>query len=127
MALKIAKYYEMTQRLLTPANMSWADLKIFEEQWNALMEKKEVTTPLVPKLAKGLHLPKWLESFKMYCRNIIGTHGVPICYIMRPNVAVSMPAPPLEIDQPYSEEYGSLENELIEQAPHTHVLYKSDN
>ena len=38
-----------------------------------------------------------------------------------------MPAPPLEIDQPYSEEYGSLENELIEQAPHTHVLYKSDN
>ena len=103
----------MTQHPLTPANMSWAILKNFEEQWNALMEKKEGTAAPVPNLAKGLHPPKWLEYFKIHCGNIIGTCGVPIYYIMRPNVAGAMPAPPLEIDQPYSEEHGNLEDELI--------------
>ena len=32
-ALKITKYYKMTQHPLTPANMSWAILKNFEKQW----------------------------------------------------------------------------------------------
>ena len=31
-ALVISKYYEMTQRPLTPANMSWVILKNFKEQ-----------------------------------------------------------------------------------------------
>ena len=103
----------MTQHLLTPANTSWAVLKNFEEQRNALTEKKEGTAPPVPKLMKGLHPPKWLKSFKIHCRNIIGACGVSIYYIMRPNVVVAMLVPPLAIDQSYSEKYGSLEDELI--------------
>ena len=91
------------------------------------MEKKEGTAPSVPKLAKGLHPPKWLESFKMHCRNIIGALGMLIYYIMIPNVVVAMTAPPLTIDQPCSKEHGSLEDELIAQSSHTHALYKSDN
>ena len=82
-ALKMAKYYEMTSRTMTPANMSWIVLKIFEEQWIALMEKKDATSPPVPKLTKGLTAPKWLDSFKMHCKNIIGARGVPIFYVMR--------------------------------------------
>ena len=57
-ALKIEKYYKMTQYHLTPVNMSWAILKNFEEQWNKLIKKKEGAAPPVPKLAEGLHLPK---------------------------------------------------------------------
>ena len=63
----------------------------------------------------------------MYNRNIIDAHGVPLFCAMIPGVVVTMPAPPLVIDQPYSEEHGSLEDELITQASHAHALYKSDN
>jgi len=126
-ALKISKYYEMTSRTMTPANMSWIVLKNFEEQWNALMEKKDATTLLVPKLTEGLTAPKWLDYFKMHCKNIIGARGVPIFYVMRSKVMVAMPPPPLVIDQLYSEQHGSLEDELIARASHTHALYKSDN
>ena len=33
----------------------------------------------------------------------------------------------MAIDHPYSEQHGSLEDELIARASHTHALYKSDN
>ena len=46
---------------------------------------------------------------------------------MIPKVAVAAPAPPFAIDQPYSEEHGGLEDELIAQAFHSHALFKFDN
>ena len=62
--------------------MSLVILKNFEEQWNALIEKKDSLALLIPKLMKRFPIPKWLESSKMYNRNIIGAHGVPffLCY-----------------------------------------------
>ena len=46
---------------------------------------------------------------------------------MIPKVVVAMPAPPLVIDQSYSNEHWSLEDELIARASHTHILFKSDS
>ena len=90
------------------------------------MEKKDTTAPLIPKLTKGLTTPKWLDSFKMHCKNMIGARDVPVFYMMRSEVVVAMPPPPLAIGQPYSEEHGSFEDELIARASHTHALYRSD-
>ena len=57
-ARKVAKYYEMIHRDLAPANMIWIVLKIFEEHWGALVENKDSDDPIVPKLAKGVSVPK---------------------------------------------------------------------
>ena len=52
--LKIAKYYELTLRPLTPSNMSWAITKNFEKQLNVLMDNNDSLAPSVSKLMKGL-------------------------------------------------------------------------
>ena len=62
----------------------------------------------------------------MHTRNIICVRGVPIFYVMRPEVAVDVLAPSLAIDQLYSEEHGSLKDELNAQTSHSHALFKSD-
>ena len=67
-ARKAEKYYEMIHRDLTPANMSWSFLKIFEEQWDALVERKDSNDTIVPKLTNGISVPKCLESFYLYLR-----------------------------------------------------------
>ena len=56
-----AKYYEMIHRDMIPVNMSWSVLKSFEEQWDAIVERKDSDYPIVPKLTKGISVPKWLE------------------------------------------------------------------
>ena len=37
---KAAKYYEIIHSDMTPSNMSWNVLKRFEEQWDAIVERK---------------------------------------------------------------------------------------
>ena len=37
---KAAKYYNIIHSDMTPSNMSWSVLKSFEEQWDALVERK---------------------------------------------------------------------------------------
>ena len=53
-ARKAAKYYETIHRDLTPANIKWSVLKIFEEKCYALVEKKYIDDPIVPKITKGI-------------------------------------------------------------------------
>ena len=58
--LKAANYYENIHCDLTPSNMIWIVLKIFEEKWDALVERKDKNDPIVPNLTKGISVPKWL-------------------------------------------------------------------
>ena len=57
------KYYDMIHRDMTPANMSWIFLKIFEEKLDALVESEYRDDTIVTNLDKGISVPKWLESF----------------------------------------------------------------
>jgi hypothetical protein len=48
-------------------------------------------------------------------------------YVIRPDVAVPGVEPTLANGQPYSEEHGSVEAEMIARASHAHALYRDDN
>ena len=48
-------------------------------------------------------------------------------YVIRKHIEPLNPPPPLQLNRPYSEEHGSLRNELIERASHTHVNFNEDN
>ena len=126
-ALDVAKYYEMTSRDLCPTNMLWNVLKNFEVQHKALKEKKEKNPPEVPRYSKNMGVPKWVESFKIHLRAIIGVQGVPLAYVIREIDMVAVIPPPLAIDQPHSEEHGTVEDELIARTSHSHPLYMNDN
>ena len=71
-AQKAAKYYEMIHCDLTLANTSWSVLKIFEEQWDELVERRDIYDIIIPKLAKGISVTKWLESVYLYLRTVVG-------------------------------------------------------
>ena len=126
-ALLAVKYYAETSRPLDSVSMTWATLRNFEIEHSALLERKDDTEGPVPKLDKNLAVPKWLESMKIHLMSVIGKRGIPLYYVVRPESGVAVAPPPLLPDQAYSEEHGSVENELIARASHTHALWKNDN
>ena len=114
MALDVAKDYEMTARDLCPTNMLWKVLKNLEVQHNVLKEKKEKTPPEVPRYSKNMGVPKWVESFKIHLSAIVGVQGVPLAYVIPERDTVDLVPPPLAVNQPHSEEHGTVMSPLYE-------------
>ena len=79
----------------------------------------------MPKLEKG-SIIKWIESFKLRCSNVVGVKNCPIVYVIDEREA-NTPRPALATDQPHSEEYGSVESELVKLLSWDHPLFKNDN
>jgi hypothetical protein len=77
---------------------------------------------------KGMSILKYLDSFKLHCRSIIGVRNIPLEYIIRGySDLTGIALPPLLQDEPHSAEYGSIEAELIYLTPHNHSLFRCDN
>ena len=127
-ATKLIKFYDAIGRNLTAANLQWTPtMRNFEEQWKALENKKEEGDPETPVISKSLPIIKWTEAFKDHLDRCIGVRYCPLSYVIREDANVPNPCPPLEVNQPYSAEHGSIENDLISRASHTHGLFRSDN
>jgi hypothetical protein len=126
-AAEIVCYYDTVGRTLTPANLMWDTvIKRFEIQRKALKDKKDGDEPDTPKIAKGLNIMKWSESFHDYLHRCIGVRMVPLAYIIREEdqpAAITAIAP----SEPHSLIAGSIEDELIMRGSHTHPLYRDDN
>ena len=52
---------------------------------------------------------------------------IPLAYVIRTDPQVPGIAPTLSPNQPHSTEHGSVEEELIARASHTHALFRDDN
>ena len=131
--LKVASiayhYYTDTDRTVTPANMNYTQvLKGFYIEWQAINEMIKSDTPSVPVLSKHQTPIKWMESFKDCLFNTFGVRKCPLSYIIRDDVAVPPEAThPITPGMSYSNDAGSVLQELINRYSHTHPLYKSDN
>ena len=79
----------------------------------------------MPKLKKS-SIIKWIESFKLHCRNVVGMRNCPIVYVIDKREA-NTSRPTLVIKHPHSEEYGSVESELVKLLSWDHPLFKNDN
>ena len=66
------RYYTQVGRSITPANMSWRTFSNFDMQWQALLKQDKQDDPEVPKLRKNVSILKWIESFKLHNKSIIG-------------------------------------------------------
>ena len=126
-ACMLVLYYILVGRTLEPADMQWPVIKNFVEQWKALMEKKKADIGIPPKLTKDKQVYKWLEQMGQYLASYIGVRNTPYTYMTRPDVAPPAVHGPRVIDQPYSEEYVSIEQEMQFRVRHDHTLGRSDN
>ena len=57
----------------------------------------------------------------------MGSRTIPLAYVVRGTVDVPAIAPNRANNQPYAEEFGSVEMELINRAKHNHALFRDDN
>ena len=127
-ATNLVKYYNDTGRELTAENLQWNHvMKNFEVQWNALLYKKNARPPDVPKINETLPGIEWMEAFKIFLSRVVGVRTIPLCYVIRDEVKVPVVTPPLAPNQPYSNEHGSLQRELIARSSHAHDLFFDDN
>ena len=99
-------------------------MKNFKVQWKALKDKKEESEPDTPKIAKGLNIMKWSESFYDFLNRCIGVQMIPLAYgVRQESVVDTSVVPAIAAGQPYSAEHGSVEDELISRATHNQPLY----
>ena len=127
-ACDLVRYYQTVGRDLTSANIQWNQvMSNFEIQWKALKEKKDEDDPDVPTITKALPIIKWTEAFQDFLHRVIGARMIPLAYVIRTNPQVPGIAPTLAPNQPHSTEHGSVEEELIARASHTHALFRDDN
>jgi hypothetical protein len=121
------RYYEAIARDIAPDNMTWLVVQRFHDEWKAILDKKKMDAPVAPKMTKGMAVYKWLESLSNHLTQTIGVRNAPLAYIIRDEAIVNPVPPVLAVGEPFAEEYGSIEGEMIARLSHSHALYKSDN
>ena len=125
-ACDIVRYYENVGRPLAAANLRWNTvIKNFEIQWKALKDKKDGDEPETPKIAKGLNIMKWSESFLDILHRCIGVRMIPLAYVVR-ELEIPEAITDLAAGQPHSTIAGSIEQELISRGSHNHPLFRDD-
>ena len=126
-ACDLVRYYETAGRVLSAANMQWSTvIKNFDQAFKALKDRREEDIE-VPKVTRSLPILKWFEAFTDFLHRKVGIRGIPLAYVVREDDIVPAAAPALANGQPYSNEHGSVEAELIARASHDHALYRDDN
>ena len=81
-AANATRYYTQVGLSITSANMSWRTLVNFDMQWQALLKQKKQDDPEVPTLGGNESILKWIESFKLHTKFIIGVRMCPLSYAL---------------------------------------------
>lgn len=127
-AINLVYFYKTIGRDITAQNVVYEPIiKNFKELWEALNKRKKGDAPEVPKLSKGTPMIKWVESFDDHLCQCIGMRMVPLAYVIRDKAEVPALCPALAAGQPYSNQFGSIEDDMINRASHLHGLFKDDN
>ena len=127
-AAKAILYYDRTGRGLTVQSLLWVRLSNFEMEYDSIQEAKKANDNLtLPVISGKLLIGKWFEAYETYVDEFIGQADCPLKWIYREDSAVAAVAPALAHDQPFSNEHGSVAEELVARMRHDHALYRPDN
>jgi hypothetical protein len=127
-ATELLRFYRTIGRVLDAPGMRWDQvMRNFSEQWKAIKDAKKEKPPDVPTISKALPIIKWIEAFQDHCYCCIGHRMIPLAYVIREHEAVPALCPDRVNHQPYTEEHGSIIDDLINRASHVHGLYPKDN
>ena len=107
-ATNATRYYTQVGRSTTPSKMSWRTLTNFDMQWQALLNQEKQDEPEVPKLGKNGIILKWIESFKLHTKSIIGVRMCSLSYALDNEASKATARPDLIAHQPHSANYCSI-------------------
>ena len=121
------KFYDTCDYRITVKNMQRGIvLAIYETVENLMERKKDTSSKKLTKLVGNDSLPFWLPKAMTELDAMIRTRGIPLSYLIREDVLA--PAEDQLIQgQAFSQENGSVTDELIQRATHNHSLIKEDN
>ena len=128
-ASKCVAFYKAVGRDPSAANMRWSPrVAAFEISWKALEDMKDQDSDnKLPILTRNFPIDRWIESYLNYANQKIGLRTCPLSYVLREDAAVPAQAPPLAVAQPYSDEHGSLKDEMVARYSHNHPLFSMDS
>eukprot|EP00957_Ditylum_brightwellii_P005260 401435-Ditylum_brightwellii.AAC.1 len=127
-ASELMRYYKTVGCRLTVVNTAYATvIWSFTDQWASLKDCKRQTQPVVLKITAELHIMRWVDVFDDFLSRKIGVQTIPLFYVSRETALALSPASVNRKNLPRSEEFASIEEELVAQASHTHPLYREDN
>ena len=92
----------------------------FEIQWTVLKDRKKDDDPDVPKITKALPIIKRTEAFQDFLHQSIGVRMIPLVYVICANICIPGPPPQITVNQPHSDEHGSVEADLVACSFHHH-------
>jgi hypothetical protein len=114
MRLKVAaqaiEYYLHTGRALSAVGMVLTNrFRNFQAEKESLDETKKNNTSLdLPASSNKLKITDWFEAYDIFCDDYGGQLGAPRSLVSRTLVAVSVFAPTLVADQPFSLNWGPV-------------------
>ena len=106
-------YYKMVGHTIEPGDLLWPVVKNFFEQWKAMMEKKDAEVGQHPRLTKEKLVYKWLESFQQHLSEKICVINTPFTYLTRTAILAPADLLPRAVNQPFSVNYVSIEEEEL--------------
>jgi hypothetical protein len=127
-AANLVRYYQTCSRDITAPMMQWDPMiKYHSEYWTMFEKSIEDSEPELPKITKALPIMRWAEAFVNHLSRVLGVRSIPLTYVIRANVAVADPPPPLTANKPFSAEHGSVPADMVALASHTHACFSLDN
>ena len=120
-----ARMYSMIGRDVNANSLSLRRLRELELH-KAIVEDHKDPSDEIPKVTKTFSISKALDILPNFLRSKLGVRGVALSYVIREQ-GTPPPLDPLGINLPYSDNSGSLMNELISHTPHTGVGWDEDN
>ena len=134
-ASRVWNYYNDTGRSTTQNNMYFTHtLRGFKIEWDAIQTMASQGAPRVPTLSKRNPALRWCESFENVCYNTFGVRNLPLLYVIRVMVEVTLETgnyPNVTYDPCLPNKAhglsGSVLEDLINRTSHSHQFFKQDN
>ena len=84
---------------------------------------------LLPKIGAKVCSPRIfeVEAYEIFMGTFIGKLGLPLSLVLSEHDLVNATVPALAPNEPHSVLHGSISDNMIKRASHTHLSYKADN
>lgn len=119
------RYHQNVSRTITPVDITLPNVRSIREHLKWEEKHEDADQPKID-VGPKTNWPKLIETLIEYFKACNGSTGIPLAYVIRPNVEV-----PAELDDP-ADNYLTRQEELIARAPHVqgdraHPTFSADN
>ena len=83
--------------------------------------------PDVPNVLPSTTVTKRNDAINVHTSQVFGARKSNLLYFIREDASVTEVAPPLFLNQPHSEEAGSIQGDMTTRLSHNNPLFKNDN